>query len=162
MTELLSLEEMEQAVGNEYGPSDWLKIDQEQINKFAEATHDHQFIHVDPEAAKATPFGATIAHGYLTMSLMTCLTAGLMPLPKNLTMVINYGLNKLRFLTPVKVESEIRAHLKIIEARPKGKSRILVTNEITIEIKGEKRPALIAESLVLFLTAAAPETEKQE
>lgn len=153
MSEIISVEELEAAVGQEFGPSDWLQVDQERINRFAEATIDHQFIHVDPKAAAATPFGTTIAHGYLTLSLLPFLTAGLTPLPKGLTTVINYGLNRVRFLQPVKVDSEIRASLKILEVRRKGRSRVLMTNEVTIEIKGERRPALLAETLVLFIMA---------
>lgn len=153
MSEIISVEELEAAVGQEFGPSDWLQVDQERINRFAEATIDHQFIHVDPEAAAATPFGTTIAHGYLTLSLLPFLTAGLTPLPKGLTTVINYGLNRVRFLQPVKVDSEIRASLKILEVRRKGRSRVLMTSEVTIEIRGERRPALLAETLVLFIMA---------
>ena len=153
MSQMMSVEELEAAVGQEFGPSDWLLVDQQRIDRFAEATIDHQFIHVDPKAAAATPFGTTIAHGFLTLSLVTFLTSGLTPLPKGLTTVINYGLNKVRYLQPVKVDSEIRARIKILEARPRGRNRILMTNEVTIEIKGEKRPALLAEALILFVVA---------
>lgn len=153
MSRMMTLEELEAAVGQEFGPSDWLQVDQERINQFAEATIDHQFIHVDPKAAAATPFGTTIAHGFLTLSLVTFLTAGLTPLPKGLTTVINYGLNRVRFLQPVKVDSEIRASIKILDLRRKGRSRVLMTSEVTIEIRGEKRPALLAEALILFIIA---------
>ncbi len=153
MSQMMSVEELEAAVGQEFGPSDWLLVDQQRIDRFAEATIDHQFIHVDPKAAAATPFGTTIAHGFLTLSLVTFLTSGLTPLPKGLTTVINYGLNKVRYLQPVKVDSEIRARIKILEARPRGRTRILMTSEVTIEIKGEKRPALLAEALILFVVA---------
>ena len=151
MSRIMSLEELEAAAAEEFGPSEWLLLDQRRIDAFAEATIDHQFIHVDPAAAAATPFGTTIAHGFLTLSLVTYLTAGLTPLPQGLTTVINYGLNKVRFLQPVKVDSEIRAHIKILEARRKGWKRILMTSEVTIEIKGEKRPGLVAEALILFV-----------
>ena len=153
MSQMMSVEELEAAVGQEFGPSDWLLVDQQRIDRFAEATIDYQFIHVDPKAAAATPFGTTIAHGFLTLSLVTFLTSGLTPLPKGLTTVINYGLNKVRYLQPVKVDSEIRARIKILEARPRGRTRILMTSEVTIEIKGEKRPALLAEALILFVVA---------
>ena len=153
MSQIISVEELEAAVGQEFGPSDWLQVDQERINRFAEATIDHQFIHVDPKAAAATPFGTTIAHGFLTLSLVTFLTAGLAPLPKGLTTVINYGLNKVRYLQPVKVDSEIRASIKILEVRRKGRTRVLMTCEVTIKIRGEKRPALLAEALILFIIA---------
>ncbi len=153
MSQIISVEELEAAVGQEFGPSDWLQVDQERINRFAEATIDHQFIHVDPKAAAATPFGTTIAHGFLTLSLLPFLTAGLTPLPKGLTTVINYGLNRVRFLQPVKVDSEVRAGIKILEVRRKGRTRVLMTSEVTIEIRGEKRPALLAEALSLFIMA---------
>ena len=153
MSQMMSVEELEVAVGQEFGPSDWLQVDQERINQFAEATIDHQFIHVDPKAAAATPFGTTIAHGFLTLSLVTFLTAGLTPSPKGLTTVINYGLNRVRFLQPVKVDSEIRASIKILDLRRKGRTRVLMTSEVTIEIRGEKRPALLAEALILFIMA---------
>lgn len=153
MSQVFSVEEIEAAVGQEFGPSEWLRVDQERINRFAEATIDHQFIHVDPKAAAATPFGTTIAHGFLTLSLVPFLTAGLTPLPKGLSTVINYGLNRVRFLQPVKVDSEIRASVKILEVRRKGRSRVLMTSEVMIEIRGEKRPALLAEALILFIMA---------
>lgn len=153
MPQVISVEELEAAAGREFGPSDWLQVDQARINRFAEATIDHQFIHVDPKAAAATPFGTTIAHGFLTLSLVPFLTAGLTPAPKGLTTVINYGLNRVRFLQPVKVDSEIRASIKILEVRRKGRSRVLMTSEVTIEIRGEKRPALLAEALILFILA---------
>ena len=153
MSQMMSVEELEAAVGQEFGPSDWLQVDQERINRFAEATIDHQFIHVDPKAAAATPFGTTIAHGFLTLSLISFLTAGLSPSLKGLTTVINYGLNRVRFLQPVKVDSEIRASIKILEVRRKGRTRVLMTSEVTIEIRGEKRPALLAEALILFVMA---------
>lgn len=153
MSQMMSVEELEAAVGQEFGPSDWLQVDQERINQFAEATIDHQFIHVDPKAAAATSFGTTIAHGFLTLSLISFLTAGLSPSLKGLATVINYGLNRVRFLQPVKVDSEVRASIKILEVRRKGRTRVLMTSEVTIEIRGEKRPALLAEALILFVMA---------
>lgn len=153
MSQMMTLEELEAAVGQQFGPSDWLQVDQERINQFAEATIDHQFIHVDPKAAAATSFGTTIAHGFLTLSLISFLTAGLSPSLKGLTTVINYGLNRVRFLQPVKVDSEVRASIKILEVRRKGRTRVLMTSEVTIEIRGEKRPALLAEALILFVMA---------
>lgn len=155
MAKTLTIDELEAAIGEEFGPSDWLAIDQDRIDRFAEATIDHQFIHVDPEAAAATPFGSTIAHGFLTLSLVTYLTSGITPLPKGLTTVINYGLNKVRFIQPVRVDSSIRARLKILDVARKGRTRILMTSQVTIEIRGEKRPALIAEALILFVLSGA-------
>jgi len=147
MGDVISKEEFLGSKGAEYGPGNWFKIDQERINKFADATDDHQFIHVDPEAAKATPFGGTIAHGFLTLSLLAHLAPQIMPRPANVVMGVNYGMNKLRFLNPVKVDSEIRVKCKVLDVLEKRPGQVLVTTEVTVEIKGESAPALIAEWL---------------
>ena len=140
--------------GTEYGPSEWMLVDQERINLFADATGDHQFIHVDPEGAKATPFGTTIAHGFLSLSLLVPLVTEITPKPENVKMGVNYGLNKLRFLAPVKVNSEIRVKSKVLDVVEKRPGQYLTTTEVTLEIKGEKTPALIAEWLgMTFLEA---------
>lgn len=152
MPKIVSLDELFEFEGKDFGKSDWLQIDQERINKFAEATNDHQFIHVDEAAAAQTPFGTTIAHGYLTLSLVSFLISDLMVLPKDLKMVINYGLNKVRFLQPVKVGQHLRAHMENIEISKKGDGRILMRSTITLEIKEEERPACIAESIALVMT----------
>ena len=152
MPKIVSLEELFAYEGKDFGKSDWLVIDQERINKFAEATNDHQFIHVDEKAAAQTPFGSTIAHGYLTLSLVSFLISDLMVLPKDLKMVINYGLDKVRFLQPVKVGQSLRAHMENIEIREKGSGRILIRSTVTLEIKEEEKPACIAESLALVMT----------
>lgn len=137
-------------VGNDEGTGEWFQVTQEQIDQFADVTHDHQFIHVDPEAAKATPFGTTIAHGFLTLSMLTHLAAGASsaaPEParyEGLAMGINYGFNKVRFINPVKVGSRIRARAVTANVELKG-SAIEMTRTFTIEIDGEERPALVAE-----------------
>lgn len=137
-------------IGKDLEPSEWVKIDQSRINMFADATEDHQFIHVDPDKAKDTPFGSTIAHGYLSLSLIPHLSMLAAVVPENVAMTINYGLNKVRFLAPVKVESEVRALTKVIEVVEKRSGQIMMTNEVTIEIRGEDKPALVAETIALF------------
>src|SRR5215213_2432635 len=137
-------------VGNDEGTGEWFEVTQDQINQFADVTHDHQFIHVDPEAAKATPFGTTIAHGFLTLSMLTHLAAGASSAPPNrakydgLLMGINYGFNKVRFVSPVKVGSRIRARGVTSNVELKGDS-VEVTRNFTVEIEGEEKPALVAE-----------------
>ncbi len=152
MAQLMSVEKMKDSVGQELGVSDWFMIDQDRINAFADCTEDHQFIHVDEEAAKNGPFGTTIAHGYLTLSLLTTLGGQTSLLPEGLKMAINYGLNKVRFLAPVKVNSRIRNRAVLKGVEDKGGGRILVTTENTIEIEGEDKPAMVAESLAMFFT----------
>jgi acyl dehydratase len=137
-------------VGNDEGTGEWFEVTQDQINQFADVTHDHQFIHVDPEAAKATPFGTTIAHGFLTLSMLTKLSQGATskaPDPARFAgvlMGINYGFNKVRFVNPVKVGLRIRARGVTSNVELKGSS-IEVTRNFTVEIEGEEKPALVAE-----------------
>jgi len=137
-------------VGNDEGTGEWFQVTQDQIDRFADVTHDHQFIHVDPEAAKATPFGTTIAHGFLTLSMLTKLAAGASSAPNDpakyegLVMGINYGFNRVRFVNPVKVDSRIRARAVTTNVELKG-SAVEVTRSFTVEIEGEEKPALVAE-----------------
>ena len=151
--QIIPVEELMGRIGEETGVSDWLEIDQERINAFADATMDHQFIHVDPEAASQTPFGTTIAHGFLTLSLTTPMLMEAMVAPDRMVMVVNYGTDKVRFIEPVKVESRIRGRTRLVDVTEKGPGRWLVKNEITVEIEGVDRPALIVEALTLFITA---------
>ncbi len=137
--------------GSERGPSPWLVVDQGRIDRFAEATDDHQFIHVDPERAAKTPFGSTIAHGFLTLSLLPHLSETIAVLPQGLRMALNYGFDKVRFLNPVKVGSAVRLRTTITSVTEKEPGRIRVAAEVTIEIRGEQQPALIAEGLTLFI-----------
>lgn len=139
-------------VGKELGASEWFQIDQKRINAFADATLDHQFIHVDPEQAKATPFGGTIAHGYLTVSLLPYLQTSMdeLILPKGMKMGMNYGFDKLRFMAPVKVDKRIRAHAKLLDATEKKPGQWLLKFEYTVEIEGESKPALVAEWLLMY------------
>ena len=151
--QIIPAEELMGRVGEETGVSDWLEIDQERINAFADATMDHQFIHVDTEAAAQTPFGSTIAHGFLTLSLTIPMMMETMVAPDRMVMVINYGTDKLRFIEPVKVDSRIRARTRLVDVTEKGPGRWLLKNEITVEIEHVDRPALIVEALTLFITA---------
>lgn len=139
-------------VGKDLGASEWFQIDQARINAFADATLDHQFIHVDPEQAKATPFGTTIAHGYLTVSLLPYLQTSMedLILPKGMKMGMNYGFDKLRFMAPVKVDKRIRAHAKLLDATEKKPGQWLLKFEYTVEIEGEDKPALVAEWLLMY------------
>lgn len=143
---------LQQYIDRELEPSDWLTIDQARIDAFAEATLDHQFIHVDAEKARKTPFGATIAHGYLTMSLISHFAALCGIGPENVTMAINYGSDKVRFLQPVRVNSRIRAHAVLKSVDEKAPGQVLIKTQFTIEIEGEERPAMVAEILSLFFT----------
>ncbi|MEE1868820.1 MULTISPECIES: MaoC family dehydratase [Pseudomonas] len=141
--------ELSQYVGKELGRSEWLTIDQDRINLFAEATGDFQFIHVDPEKAAKTPFGSTIAHGFLTLSLIPKLMEGILVLPEGLKMVVNYGLDSVRFIQPVKVDSNVRLKVDLAEAIEKKPGQWLLKITATLEIEGQEKPAYIAEPLTL-------------
>ena len=134
-------------IGQEVGVSDWIEIDQARIDAFAACTEDDQFIHVDPVRAAETPFGGTIAHGFLTLSLMSQMSYQAAPVLQGVTMGVNYGFDKLRFLQPVRAGSRVRGRFKLISAEEKGTGRWLIKNEVTVEIEGGDKPALIAEWL---------------
>jgi acyl dehydratase len=135
--------------GQEIGVSDWVEIDQDRINRFADATGDHQWIHVDVERAKKEmPGGKTIAHGYLTLSLIPWLTGGMLRID-GVTRGINYGSNKIRFTNMVPVGSKVRARQKLLATEPKA-GGMQLTNEVTIEIDGQQRPACVAETISLI------------
>jgi acyl dehydratase len=151
MIGLVPAEKLVDYVGQEIGSSDWFEVDQDRINTFADATLDHQFIHVDTE--KATPlFGSTIAHGFLSLSLLPHLTSQAVLAPENLKMVFNYGLDKVRFINPVNVGSKVRTHSKCVSVDDKGEGRYLMKTEVTMEIEGIDKPAYIAETLSMFIT----------
>ncbi|MFZ4747206.1 MAG: MaoC family dehydratase [Sphingomonas sp.] len=144
-------DELKALVGSNIGTSDWLTIDQPMIDKFAEATGDHQFIHVDVEKAKLTPFGSTIAHGFLSLSIMPVLTQMTdMPRLENIKMGVNYGGNKTRFLAPVRSGKRVRGHFKLLEIEEKRPGQWQQTVEYSLEIEGEEKPALIAEWISQF------------
>ncbi|WP_055127393.1 MaoC family dehydratase [Pseudomonas mediterranea] len=136
-------------VGKELGRSDWLTIDQDRINLFAEATGDFQFIHVDPVKAAQTPFGSTIAHGFLSLSLMPKLMEDVLILPEGVKMVVNYGLDSVRFIQPVKVDSKVRLKVELVDATEKKPGQWLLKATATLEIEGSDKPAYIAEPLSL-------------
>lgn len=141
--------ELKDYVGKELGRSDWLAIDQERINQFAECTGDHQFIHVDPEKAKLTPFGTTIAHGFLTLSLIPKLMEGIMIMPQGLKMAINYGLDSVRFIQPVNVDAKVRLVVTLVDATEKNPGQWLLKARAVLEIEGKEKPAYVAEPLTL-------------
>ena len=151
MIGLVPAEKLVDYVGKEIGTSEWFEVDQERINQFADTTLDHQFIHVDPE--KATPlFGSTIAHGFLSLSLIPHLTSQAVLAPENLKHVFNYGLDKVRVINPVNVGSKVRTLSKVVSVDDKGDGRYLMKTEITMEIDGVDKPAFVAESLSMFIT----------
>jgi acyl dehydratase len=144
-------QEVKAKVGQQIGTSEWVEMSQERINMFAEATGDHQFIHIDPDKAKLTPFGGTIAHGFLTLSMIPYLSAN-SDLPKvdGVKMGVNYGGNKTRFISPVRSGKRIRGHWKLLALEEKRPGQWQQTHEITIEIEGEDKPALITEWIMQF------------
>lgn len=148
---IVTADALKALVGTNVGVSDWLTVDQAMIDKFADATGDHQFIHVDVEKAKLTPFGGTIAHGFLSLSLMPVLS-GTADLPRleNIRMGVNYGGNKTRFLAPVRSGKRVRGHFKLLEIEEKRPGQWQQTMEYTLEIEGEDKPAVIAEWISQF------------
>ena len=152
MLKVVKTDDIDKVIGTEVGVSDWVTIDQDRIDKFADATMDHQFIHVDPEQASPV-FGSTIAHGFLSLSLV----AGI-PFDQEIGMVLegtkmglNYGLDKVRFLSPVPVNSEVRIHMECIDINEKNPGQYLAKTEVTMEIKGVDKPAFVAETLSMFV-----------
>ena len=144
--------EMTNAVGMKLGPSDWIELSQQRINAFADCTEDHQFIHVDEAKAKETPFGGTIAHGFLTLSLLAGLIEKIGVTPENTVMGMNYGFDKIRFLAPVKSGKRGRMVGEVLNVDQKDENRFLTTFGVSIEIEGEDTPALVAEFLLMSFT----------
>ncbi len=149
----ITVQDMAGRIGTE-SVSDWIEVSQEMIDKFADATGDHQFIHVNPEMAKLTPFGGTIAHGFLTLSLMPVLASKIPDAPQiqGLKMGVNYGGNKVRFLQPVRSGKRVRGRFKLIEFAEKRPGQWQQTNEFTVEIENHDKPALTAQWLGLIFT----------
>ena len=145
----MTLDEVRSFTGKEIGVSDWFKLDQDKINQFADLTEDHMFLHVDPEAAQATPFGSTIAHGLLTLSMMPVMAYQAMPGVSGTKMGVNYGYNKVRFMAPVKSGKRIRGHFAVAGIEDKSDGRRQITHDVTIEIEGESKPALVAEWITM-------------
>jgi len=144
-------EEMLNHIGHKFEPGEWIDVTQDRINTFADCTEDHQFIHVDEEAAKATPFGGTIAHGFLTLSLLSKMAEGNGIVPENIVMGLNYGFDKVRFLAPVRAGKRVRANAEIADITEKDGGRFLIKQAISVEIEGEETPALIAEWLTMVV-----------
>ncbi|MFQ6004845.1 MAG: MaoC family dehydratase [Woeseia sp.] len=152
MKTVVPAEQLADYVGKDLGHSDWFTIDQDRINQFADVTVDHQFIHVDLDRARQGSFGDTIAHGFLTLSMLTHLSESCGLLPENTVMGINYGFDKVRFLKPVLVDKRIRASVKPLSVTERHPGQWLMKSEITVEIEGEDTPALVAEWLALMFT----------
>jgi len=145
----LPLEQLRELIGREQTGSDWVLVDQQRVDAFADVTIDHQFIHVDPDQAVQSPFGGTIAHGFLTLSLLTHLVGTAMTLPEGTVMGVNYGFDKIRFLTPVRVGARVRAKATLTAIDEKRAGQLLLSHQVAVEIDGEKKPALIADWLSL-------------
>ena len=149
---LLNRENITESIGADLGTTDWLIIDQDRINAFADCTIDRQFIHVDPEKAAETPFGGTIAHGFLSLSLLSHFAESIGCAFENMVMGINYGFDKVRFLAPVKVGRRVRARARLLDVQERKPGHFLIKQEVTIEIEDEPIPALMAQWLTMAVT----------
>ena len=147
---LAPLAEIRAKVGQEVGLSDWLDITQDRITKFADSTEDHQFIHVDPAAAAQTPFGGTIAHGFLSLSLLSRMAADVMQVPDSMKMAVNYGLDRVRFIAPVRAGSRVRGRFTLDAVEDKAPGQLLMRHNVTVEIENQAKPALTAQWLGLL------------
>ena len=147
---LATLEQIKSRIGEAVGVSSWMLVDQARVDAFADATDDRQFIHVDSDAAAQTPFGGTVAHGFLTLSLLSRMGAEAMLLPDSLKMAVNYGFDRVRFLAPVRSGSRVRGRLRLDSVEEKAPGQILLRHTVTVEIEGEDKPALTAEWLGLM------------
>jgi acyl dehydratase len=153
MTEKIKAQDLPGLVGKELEPSPWLEITQERVNQFAEATNDFQFIHVDAERAAETPFGGTVAHGFLSLSLLSYLNEQSAIMPEGLLMGINYGSDKVRYLMPVRVGKRIRSRQTVLAVEEKNPGQWLIKTACTVDIEGEETPALVAEILSMMIVA---------
>ncbi|MEA3043179.1 MAG: hypothetical protein QOH47_1017 [Sphingomonadales bacterium] len=142
---IASIEEIKARVGSEIGVSDWILIDQARIDAFAQVTEDPQFIHIDPEAAAKTPFGGTIAHGFLTLSLLSRMAADAMLRPESVKMGVNYGFERVRFIAPVRSGKRVRGRFTLVSFEEKRPGQWQFGHQVAVEIEGEDKPALIAE-----------------
>ena len=140
-------------IGDTLGPSDWITVDQAMIDAFATLTNDRQFIHIDPDAARATPFGSTVAHGFLTLSLLSQMTYALLPIVRGRKLGVNYGFDRIRFIAPVRCGARLRGKFRIIAAEPRPPDGVMLRLAVTMEIEGEIKPALTADWLTLSLLA---------
>jgi len=151
MVGTVTQDELSARVGERLGVSDWFLVDQERVNQFADVTLDHQFVHVDIERAKNTPFGGTIAHGFLTLSLLVPLCLDSIPVLANRTLLVNYGFDKIRFVAPVRVGKRIRAIGTLAEVVERKPGNVIITMDVTVEIENEDKPALVAQWLSLHV-----------
>ncbi|KUJ81712.1 hypothetical protein AWR36_014185 [Microbulbifer flavimaris] len=149
MSTVIPRDQVADHIGVELKPTKWFTIDQARIDAFADCTLDHQFIHVDPEAAKQTPLGSTVAHGFLTLSLLSHFAEQLGLAIEGTQMAMNYGLDRVRFVSPVKVNSRVRVLATVLDILEKSPGQFLVTLQMTMEVEGEQKPALIAEWLIM-------------
>jgi len=149
---IASLDEIRAKIGEEVGVSDWILVDQARIDAFADATDDHQFIHVDPNAAASGPFGGTIAHGFLTLSLLSRMAAEAMLVPDGVRMAVNYGFDRVRFLAPVRSGKRVRGRFTLDSIEEKAPGQWLLRHTVTVEIEDEAKPALTAAWLGLMFT----------
>src|ERR1043165_7155768 len=149
---IASFDEIQARIGTEIGVSGWIPIDQKAIDTFADVTGDHQFIHVDPEAAAKTPFGGTVAHGFLTLSLLSQMAAGVMLVPPTIRMAVNYGFEKIRFIAPVRSGKRVRGRFTLVSAEEKRPGQWQFVHHVTVEIEGEDKPALVADWIGLIFT----------
>ena len=150
----VSLEVYQAMIGHEIGVSSWHLVDQKRIDVYADVIEDHQFIHIDPERAKReTPFGSTVAHGFLTMSLMSIMSYEVMPVIEGTTMGVNYGFDKLRFISPVRAGSRVRGRFKLAEANLRKPKELMSRTNVSVEIEGEQKPALVADWIGLIYFA---------
>ncbi|TFI58085.1 MaoC family dehydratase [Sphingomonas parva] len=141
---LAAIEDISSRVGEEIGVSPWIVVDQQAIDTFADVTGDHQFIHVDPQAAARTPFGGTIAHGFLTLSLLSQMAAGVMLVPDGIKMAVNYGFERVRFIAPVRSGRRVRGRFVLSSVEEKRRGQWQFVHDVTVEIEGEDKPALTA------------------
>jgi acyl dehydratase len=149
----ISLDAYQKMVGHEVGVSSWHLVDQSRIDAYADVIEDHQFIHVDPERAKATPFGTTIAHGFLTMSLLSVMSYEVMPAIEGTAMGVNYGFDRLRFMAPVKSGKRVRGRFTLAKAELRRPKELQSVTHVSVEIEGEAKPALVADWLGLIVLA---------
>lgn len=147
---IMPLDEISAKVGSHIGTSEWIMVDQQRVSAFADATEDQQFIHVDPAAAAQTPFGGTIAHGFLTLSLLSRMAADVLFAPDGLKMAVNYGLDRVRFIFPVRSGNRVRGQFTLDSIEEKAHGQILTRHTVTVEIEGELKPALTAQWLGLL------------
>ncbi len=150
---IASLDDIRSAIGTESGVSDWILVDQQRIDAFADTTEDRQFIHVDPAAAAQTPFGGTIAHGFLSLSLLSRMAADAMQVPDSTQMAVNYGLDRVRFIAPVRAASRVRGRFVLDAVEEKAPGQLLLRHTVTVEIENHDKPALTAQWLGLIFTS---------